>query len=152
MVTRKSTTGFAAMVGKHCLKHGSSTQAMAKLSSGESEYSAAVKCGSVGIGLKSMYEDYGKTMELEIQTDSSTAYAIASRRGVGRLRHLNTRLLWLQQHVYHKTLVIKKISTKVNVADLFTKHLGAERMEMLMNQLGFYFKEGRSKVAKQMLK
>ncbi len=43
------------------------------------------------IGLKGMDEPITMT------TDSSAAKSLASRRGLGRMRHMETRLLWLQK-------------------------------------------------------
>ena len=41
---------------------------------------------------------------LVIRSDSSVARAIASRLGVGRVRHLQTACLWIQQWVAQRLL------------------------------------------------
>ena len=38
-----------------------------------------------------------------LETDSTSASGICRRRGVGRLRHLHKKELWLQDHVAAKT-------------------------------------------------
>ena len=37
------------------------------------------------------------TVNVVCETDASAGRAMATRRGVGRVRHLDARLLWLQQ-------------------------------------------------------
>ena len=49
-MTRRSTTGMVALYGLHVLKHSSNVQSTIALSTGESEYYALVKGGSVGLG------------------------------------------------------------------------------------------------------
>jgi hypothetical protein len=52
--------------------------------------------------------------------DSSAARGILSRRGVGRLRHLNCRVLWLQNLVGEKLLVVKAVLGAINPSDIAT--------------------------------
>ena len=85
LLTRRSTSGFVAMCGKHSLKHGSNSQPVPKMSSGEAEYSGVVKGASIGMGVQSMYEDYNEKMKLIVFTDSSTARSITQRRGIGKI-------------------------------------------------------------------
>ena len=40
---------------------------------------------------------FGTTFNVVCETDASAGRAMATRRGVGRVRHLDARLLWLQQ-------------------------------------------------------
>ena len=55
--------------------------------------------------------------------DSSAAKAIASRIGLGRVRHLEIRSLWLQEAVAKNKLELRKVLGKINPADLLTKIL-----------------------------
>jgi hypothetical protein len=73
-----------------------------------------------------------------IYTDSSGAEGILQRRGVGRLRHLSCRILWLQEMVGNGTLKVCSISGHSNPADIGTKRLAAPRMRSLMRVLGLY--------------
>ena len=34
--------------------------------------------------------------EIEVKVDSSAAHAFFHRRGVGRMKHIDSRILWLQ--------------------------------------------------------
>ena len=91
--TRKSTTGMVLMRDAHCLKVASHTQSTISLSSGEREYYGTVKCAAIGLGARSMHSDFGMCVDVVIRTDSSSGLAVGSRRGLGRLRHVQTRYL-----------------------------------------------------------
>ena len=140
--TRKSSSGTALFHGRNALKTISTTQATLSLSSGESEYSGLVKATSAGLGMQSMAEDMGYKLELDVETDSNAAKGMASRRGIGKVRHLASRLLWIQQVVAERLCKIFKIPGKLNVADLLTKHLPAADIDKCMQLLGCYYPKG----------
>ena len=87
-VTRKSTSGGVIMLGKHMVKSWSSTQANVSLSSGEAEYYGLVKGSSVAIGVKTMHKEMGIDLRIRVSTDASAAKGIASRHGLGKIRHV----------------------------------------------------------------
>ena len=70
--------------------------------------------------------------------DSSAARGILSRRGVGRLRHLSCRILWLQDLVNERVLQVKAVLGTVNPADISTKRLSIGRLESLMFLCGVW--------------
>ena len=74
--------------------------------------------------------------ELEVRTDSSSAQALAMKRGPVRLRHMELNQLWLQEEVRCGKLRVQKIATAENVADLFTKPLPRARLEELREMYG----------------
>ena len=57
-------------------------------------------------------------LDFIVYTDSSSAKALAQRRGVGRLKHVDLRHLWVQACVRQKLIRLKKVGTQNNVADL----------------------------------
>ena len=66
----------------------------------------------------------------------SSALRVASRRGLGRMRHMEIRRLWLQDEVAAGRLVILYTKGEDNVADLLTKNLGGPRHRMLTDAIG----------------
>ena len=55
------------------------------------------------LGLQSLFADWNLELQLSLHADSSSAKAIASRRGTGKsTRHIQTRVLWLQERVAAK--------------------------------------------------
>jgi hypothetical protein len=126
--TRRSRSGMAIMWGKHLLKHGSCVQSTVALSSGESEYYSLLRASAHALGVKAMLQDwgYGVGLGLSMRCDSSAARGIAARQGLGKLRHIDVRFLWLQQAVLQKRLVVRSVPTAENWSDVFTKPLPAD--------------------------
>ena len=100
--TRRSTNGGAAMRGTHLLKHYSNTQSTVALSSGEAELSGICRGASQGLGLLSVARDLGLHWKLDIQTDATAAIGICKRKGLGKIRHLATSDLWVQDKLRAK--------------------------------------------------
>ena len=73
-----------------------------------------------------------------IYTDSSGAKGILQRQGVGRLRHLSCRALWLQNLIASGSIIFRSISGHTNPADIGAKRLSAGRMRSLMSILGLF--------------
>ena len=146
--TRKSTSGGAIMLGRHCLKHWSSTQPSTALSSGEAEFYGVVRGAGHGLGFRALLKDLGITAKLRLWTDSSAALGICSRQGLGKLRHIDTHTLWVQQAVRSGRFDLKKIKGDENPADLLTKHNQTQdRIEKLVGLYDCYFKGGRAEAA-----
>ena len=136
-VTRRSTTGLATMLGRHCVRHSSNMQSTIGLSSGESEWYALVAGASVGLALQSLLADWGVKLELTVLSDSSAARGFSSRQGLGKMRHVQTRFLWAQERVKSGDLKVEPVRGKSNVADLFTKPVNGVLRERLLKKLGF---------------
>ena len=79
--------------------------------------------------------------------DATAASGIAHRRGAGRIRHIETKTLWLQRHVTSKRVILSKTLGKVNVADIGTKHLTAAELNVLLSMIGYVVATGRSGLA-----
>ena len=120
--TRKSTTGGCITLGKHTLKGWSKTQSLVALSSGESELYATLKAAAETLGMLSLLKDLGWQATGEIWGDASAALGIINRRGLGKTRHIDTGLLWIQQTAAERRLQFNKVLGKNNPADLFTQH------------------------------
>ncbi len=143
--TRKSTSGGCLMVGRHLIKSWSSTQGLVSLSSGEAEFYGVTKAAGVALGYKSLLKDLGVTAEIRVWTDSTATVGICGRQGLGKLRHIDTRSLWIQQKLRAGDLELRKVRGEVNPADLFTKHLSSEeRVRALMLLMGCRFQGGRA--------
>ena len=123
------------MLGHHCLKSWSSTQAGVALSSCEAEFNGVVKGSATGLGYQSLLADLGITVPVRVWTDSSAAVGICNRQGVGKIRHLATHLLWVQQAVRCGRIDLRKIRGEVNPADIFTKHMASRNKMSAMVKL-----------------
>jgi len=135
------------MLGAHCIKGYSSTQATVALSSGEAELYAMTKGAATALGLISLAMDFGIKLDGLVHCDASAALGIVNRQGLGKLRHINVRYLWLQEKVRSKELDVLKVAGVENPADLMTKNLDAETMKKHVSRLGFYVEDGRAESA-----
>ena len=112
------------MLGKHCIKTWSATQGAYALSSAEAELYAMVEGVTRAKGLASLARELGLgelSPVLKLGTDSSAAKSFVCRRGLGRMRHLEIRDLWLQKEIADGKLEVFKVPGDSNPADLMTK-------------------------------
>ena len=146
--TRKSTSGGCVFLGRHAVKHWSSTQTSIALSSAEAEFGGVIRGSGQGLGYQSMLKDLGLEVPLRVWTDSSAAIGICQRQGLGKVRHLDTQTLWIQQAVRTKKIDLRKIDGNKNPADLLTKHSISEaRLNMLVGIFGCRYVGGRAESA-----
>ena len=85
------------MIGSHYIRGWSKTQAVVSLSSGEAELAGIVRGTCEAIGAKSIAKDLGSNLDGVVSTDSSAALSMTGRIGAGKVRHLDTSMLWVQQ-------------------------------------------------------
>ena len=137
--TRRSVSGSAIFFGG-CLVYSSSrTQKIVSLSSAESETYAAASAVMDAILIRAIISwVLQSTILMCLYIDSSAARGILSRRGVGRLRHLSCRVLWLQNLVGEKLLMVKAVLGAINPSDIATKRLSISRLESLLYLFGIW--------------
>jgi hypothetical protein len=99
---RKSTSGGMILLEGVGIKHWSRTQKSRAMSSGEAEYYALVTGCAAGLGVQALAEDMGYDVEVKVWTDSNAGRSVASRRGLGKLRHVE--LKYLQSSALHDFL------------------------------------------------
>ena len=132
------------MIGDHCIKAWSVNQTVIALSSGEAEFYALTRATALAMGARSLLEDLGVKLKIRVLTDATTGKAIASRRGLGKVRHIATHELWIQEKVMRGDIELIKIKNVFNTADLFTKHLDRATMDSCVTGMGHNFEGGRS--------
>ena len=79
-----------------------------------------VKGLAEGILLGGIFDLFGEAHALEIYTDSSAARGVVMRTGSGKLKHLSTKQLWIQEHVADGKVLITKTPREQNPADALT--------------------------------
>ena len=82
-----------------------------------------------------------------MNTDATAAKGIASRKGLGKTRHIAVHLLWIQERVAKGDFKLLKVWGGINPADLMTKYLTREVMNTHMNTCNLKYLEGRSSEA-----
>ena len=142
--TRKSTTGGAILLGPHFLKSWSRTIPIICLSSGESELAAVVRGAQEGLGLQACLADFGWQVNIALKSDATAAIGMCRRLGLGRVRHLATADLWVQQRIRMGHFTIEKWPGTQNPSDLGTKHKGRDEIVRFCTATGHHFERGRS--------
>ena len=61
---------------------------------------------------------------------------IARRLGIGKIRHLDTSLLWIQQKVRDKEVLLTKVPGKENPGDSLTKYLSGSDLAAHLPRMG----------------
>ena len=91
-----------------------------------------------------MAADFGDDVECGLWSDASAAIAISQRSDLGKLRHIQTQFLWLQQRVSAKELKLTKAVGTANPADMLTKNLAKADLEKHLRFSGLILREGRA--------
>ena len=129
--SRKLTSGGAARRGKHCLRARSTKQGAIALSTAEAELYATVDGVLRMKSMKSMLVELGLAScddVIELQVDSAAGKSFISRRGLGKMRHVELRDLWIQREVGEGKVRVVKVEGKAYPADVRTKFLSATEL------------------------
>ena len=145
--SRKSTSGGVVMLGAHPIKSWSRQQRTIALSSAEAETYGMVACSAELLGIQACAKDLGIPFGVSVYADASAALGIIKRRGVGKLRHIRTQSLWLQEAHATKRIHFEKIDGSRNPSDLLTKHLAEILMDRHMRVIGALPEDGRASTA-----
>ena len=74
-----------------------------------------------GLRLHSLAEHLGWRVEVRLWTNSSAANAVANRRGLGKLRYVELKWLWVQDIVKEGKVQLNTVKGGENGADHLTK-------------------------------
>ena len=117
------------------------------LSSGESELGAVVKACGEGLGIQSILADFGWVVKVTVCSDATAAIGMCRREGLGRVRHLSTGDLWVQQLVRRKLINLDKCPTTTNPSDMLTKGIARDRIQSLLQLIYTQAQGGRASIA-----
>ena len=140
----KSTSSAVHMLNGVVIHSTSRSQKCISLSSTEAEWYAASSATCDGFYLQHIVEFLSNNgcEYLSLYADNSAVRMLSLKCGVGRLRHIKGRMLWLQEKMADGELSIKLVQTAWNVADLNTKGLSRDRFLGLLFMLGFVNEKG----------
>ena len=134
---RRSTSCAVHFINNNLAYASSRTQRVVSLSSAESELHSMVSGCSDAIFLRRCMEFLtGDEIEQWQWVDNSAARQLIERQGVGRVRHLSGKILWMQSLVLEKQIKLGQVPTQWNVSDVGTKPLAKQRLLVLLHQIG----------------
>ena len=113
------------------------TQATRALSSCESELYALGSTSAEALLVSGFLREQGLCGEPPlIHSDSSSALALSRKHGQGRLRHVEVRLLALQDWQAEGRVRLAKVPSEENLADVLTKWVGRQTLAALLPRIG----------------
>ncbi|GJZ71938.1 retrovirus-related pol polyprotein from transposon TNT 1-94 [Tanacetum coccineum] len=117
--TRRSTSGSIQLLGDRLVSWSSKRQKSTVISSTEAEYIALSGCCAQVLWMRSQLTDYGY--------------------GFNKIpisKHIDIRFHFIKEHVENCVIELYFVNTEYQLADIFTKALGRERIEFIINKLG----------------
>ena len=130
------------MIGKHVVHSYSKGQAVIALSSGEAEYYGLVSGISQALGTVSLIRDWGIGLKAHVWMDATAGIAIGSRRGLGKVKHIDTVFLWAQEVVNTGRVTVGKKPTTEMLADILTKPVTHSILRKMLTNMSFEFQAG----------
>ena len=130
------------MLGSHLIKSWCRQQKVTALSSAETETYALVCTSCEDLGIAAFGVDFGVAYEIEAYTDAKAALGILQRTGIGKVRHIRTQALWLQECGREKRIQFLKVLGDANPADAQTKHQPRESNGRYAKMCACDFPEG----------
>ena len=123
------------------MQHFSRTQSTIALSSCEAELLALNTIAAEAMMVQSiLMEMTHQEVGLTLRTDSTSATAALDRLGFGkRLRHLRVRQLWLHEEIRSKRMLIDRVSSFDNTADVLTKQNDRNTFQRHLQAIGMHF-------------
>ncbi|GJX33389.1 retrovirus-related pol polyprotein from transposon TNT 1-94 [Tanacetum coccineum] len=136
--TRRSTSGSMQFLGDRLISWSSKRQKSAAISSTEAEYIALSGCCAQILWIRSQLTDYGFGFnKIPMYCDNKSAIALCCNNVQhSRSKHIYIRFHFIKEHVENGVIELYFVNTEYQLADIFTKALGRERIEFLINKLG----------------
>jgi hypothetical protein len=122
---RKSTSGYAFLLGGACVSWSSRLQSVVAQSTMEAEYIAASMATKEALWLRNLLSDFGMVVSpVDILCDNQSAIAVATNPIMSqRAKHIDLQYHFLRDRIVRKEIALSYVSTKSNVADVLTKPL-----------------------------
>nr|GEV89575.1 retrovirus-related Pol polyprotein from transposon TNT 1-94 [Tanacetum cinerariifolium] len=136
--TRRSTSGSVQFLGERHISWSSKRQKSAAISCTEAEYIALSGCCAQILWMRSQLSDYGLGFnKILMYCDNKNAIAFCCNNVQhSRPKHIDIKYHFIKEQVENRVIELYFVNTEYQLADLFTKALGRERIEFLINKLG----------------
>ena len=96
-----------------------------------------------------MLGDLGIDSRIRVFTDAAAAKAIASRKGLGEVPHIEVNQLWIQDRVGSGDVELHKRQGDRNPADALTKYVESELLVKHMHMTAQHVCSGRHEIMLQ---
>ncbi|CAL1400034.1 unnamed protein product [Linum trigynum] len=137
--SRRSLTGFCVFLGTSLISWKTKKQSTVSRSSSEAEYRALAQLSCELQWLVRLLSEFGvkHSQPAMVFCDNQSAIHIA-RNPVfhERTKHIEVDCHVIRERLMNGLIDLKHVSTNFQLADIFTKSLGIDRFNMLMDKLG----------------
>nr|GEV25426.1 retrovirus-related Pol polyprotein from transposon TNT 1-94 [Tanacetum cinerariifolium] len=136
--TRRSTSGSVQFLGERLISLSSKRQKSVAISSTEVKYIALSGCCAQILWMRSQLSDYGLGFnKIPMYCDNKSVIALCCNNVQhSRSKHIDIRYHFIKDQVENGVIELYFVNTEYQLMDLFTKALGRERIEFLINKLG----------------
>ncbi|GJV01180.1 retrovirus-related pol polyprotein from transposon TNT 1-94 [Tanacetum coccineum] len=137
--TRRSYIWMYAIIGRKSTLAGiQQKEKSAAISSTEAEYIALSGCCAQVLWMRSQLTDYGLGFnKIPMYCDNKSAISLRCNNVQhSRSKHIDIRFHFIKEQVENGVEELYFVNTEYQLADIFTKGLGIERNEFLINKLG----------------
>jgi hypothetical protein len=139
-IDRKSTTRTYQFLGRSLVSWASKKLNSLALSTTEAEYITAGHCCAQLLWMRQTLRDYGyKLSKVPLLCDNESAIRKADNLVEhSRTKHIDIRYHFLRDHQQRGDIEIAYVSTKEQLADIFTKPLDDKTFSKLRNELNIF--------------
>nr|GFB51592.1 copia protein [Tanacetum cinerariifolium] len=136
--TRRSTSGSMKLLGDRLVSRSSKRQKSAAISSTKAKYIALSGCCAQILWMRSQLTDYGIGFnKISMYCDNKSAIALCCNKVQhSRSKHINIRFYFIKEQVENGVVELYFVNMDYQLADIFTKALGRERINFFINKLG----------------
>ncbi|GJX75788.1 retrovirus-related pol polyprotein from transposon TNT 1-94 [Tanacetum coccineum] len=135
--TRISTSGSMQLLGERLVSWSSKKQKSIAISSTEAKYIALSGCCAQILWMGSQLTDYGlRFNKIPLYCDNKSAIALCCNNVQhSRSKHIDIRYHFIKEQVKNRVVELYFVRTEYQLAYIFTKALGRERLDFLINKL-----------------
>ncbi|KAI3795248.1 hypothetical protein L1987_37897 [Smallanthus sonchifolius] len=135
---KKSTSGGCQFLGGRLISWQCKKQTCVSTSTAEAEYIAASSCCAQVIWIQNQMLDYGMTfMQTPFHIDNMSAISITNNPVQhSKTKHIDIRYHFIRDQAEKKRIVLSKVHTNEQYADLFTKPFDEARFRYLVESIG----------------
>nr|GEV28482.1 retrovirus-related Pol polyprotein from transposon TNT 1-94 [Tanacetum cinerariifolium] len=136
--TRHNTYGSMQFLGFRLVSWSSKRQKSVAISNTKAEYIALSGCCAQVLWMGSQLTDYGLGFnKISMYCDNKSTIALCCNNVQhSRSKHIDIRFHFIKEHVENEVIELYFVNTEYQLADIFTKALGRDRIEFLINKLG----------------
>nr|GEV51299.1 Gag-Pol polyprotein [Tanacetum cinerariifolium] len=136
--TRRITYRSMQLLGDRLVSWSSKKQKSTTISNTEAEYIALSGCCAQILWMRSQLINYGLAFnKIPLYCDNKSAIALCCNNVQhSRSKHIDIRYHFIKEQVENGVVELYFVKTEYQLVDIFTKALGRERLDFLINKIG----------------